>query len=184
MTSEDPRDALFAELHDQFLKPAGYKRRGRSSKLTTREGVVLSIVLESSTWNTVLRSDFGISLVAAHQIYGRNMLVNIPLRRQADPPLQRWTMNEENRVEVSHAVRQAFTCVALPLLERMSTLEGLVSVCADFGPFRFFEARSWCLRRLGRDAEAQQVVRDAIDHAPHDGARQHAERLLLTFSGA
>jgi hypothetical protein len=185
MTSADPRDALFATLHETFLKPDGYSRKGRRSKTVTADGIELAAVLESSTWNSGVVVDFGINLQASHPAYGANLLMNISLRREADPPSQRWTIHQDRpSPEVFDAVLKAFASVGSPALARMSTLTGVADLCAEFGPFRFFEARSWCLRRLGRMVEAKQVIQEAIHHAPHEGARRHARHVLLQLPSA
>ncbi len=184
MTKVDFRDKLFAELHEQFLRPLGYRRRARRSEAVAPEGIALSVSLESSRWNTSERIDFGIDLQARHSAYVGGLLMNIGLRRYVDPPRQRWSVDEENsEAVVCKEVEQAFSSAAVPLLKRMSTFEGLAALCAEFGPIRFFESHCWCLLRAGKTEQAIKVLEDAVLNAPHDGLRGHAIRLLEQHRG-
>jgi hypothetical protein len=179
MSATDVRDELFSELHQQFLAPIGYRRRGRRSTALFEEGVQLLVELESSSWNSSERHEFGINLKASHASFGNELLMNVGLRRFADPPMQRWALDGTVPArDVCEDVTLVFSSSAVPLLHRMSSLQSLAGLCADFGPIRFFEARSWCLRRLGKSEEAVQVINDAIAHAPHEGFKAHAVRLL------
>lgn len=179
MGHADFRDTLFGELHAQFLRPLGYSRRARRSERTTSDGLALLVALESSTWNTAEHVDLGIDLQARHPAYLGGLLMNIGLRRYVDPPKQRWTVDRENSADaVSNAVAQAFSRVAVPLLEQMSTFDGLATLCAGFGPVRFYESHCWCLLRVGKSQQAMQVLKDAVLHAPHEGVKNHALHLL------
>jgi hypothetical protein len=195
MKSTDPRDKLFAELHESYLRQLGYRRRGRKSTLDVSNGLFVVAELESSTWNTTDRIEFGINLGVMHPNFARDpftererererksvgdVLVMIGLRRYTDPPNHRWSVTPEgdNEGEFSK-VRAALAGKGVELLLRMNDFSKLESLCGEFGPFRYFEARSWCLRRLGRVAEAAEVIRAALSAAPHPGAAEHAARLL------
>jgi hypothetical protein len=108
-----------------------------------------------------------------------DVLVMIGLRRYTEPPNQRWSISpgQDNEAEISK-VRAAFAAKGLELLCRMSEFSSLQLLCGEFGSFRYFEARSWCLCRLGHVAEATEVIRTAVSAAPHPGAAEHAARLL------
>jgi hypothetical protein len=175
MKTADPRDTIFVELHESYLRQLGYRRRGRKRTLELPSGLLLLVELESSTWNTRDHIDFGINLGVSHPGFTRDpfavcerpasgdMLVVMSLRRYADPPNQRWSSSAEgdNEAEISK-VRKAFSTEGIELLSRMSHFSTLELLCGEFGAGRYAAARSWCLRRLGRLAEAAEVTRGAV----------------------
>ena len=193
MKPVDRRDALFVELHNNHLRPLGFKRRARRAARSLANGLSQHVILESSTWNTATRVEFGINLAVQHDAFSRDpsagsrvdggdFLVHISLRNYTDPPRHRWSLQLDSAVGYDlQPIRYAFAGTAMHLLARMSDLSTLQELCAEFGPFRFFEARSWCLRSLGRSAEAAEVIRGAVQHAPHPVAKEHAMRLLARY---
>ena len=177
MPNPDPRDALFAQLVAAHLHPLGFRRRGRQAQRTLADGLWQRVELESSSWNSGSRRDFGINVQAGHPAFridpfsdrppgpSGDLLINLSLRRQADPPEQRWSF--DGGLDSAN--------------DPMADLTGIEALCKPFGPVRWFEARAWCLRRLGRQADALQVVQAALANAPHDGVRDHAARLLRRY---
>ncbi len=42
----------------------------------------------------------------------------------------------------------------------------------------WYQGHAWCLDRIGKVDEGLSVIQAAIQHAPHDNFREHAERVL------
>lgn len=148
--------------------------------------------------NTAEWVEFDVTLCAAHDEYnpfsahglksglGHKdvQLISIGLAQLSDSALRSWSLKSEADVEVvlPQAI-SAFQTFGLPLLERISSLEGIVGVFAEKGESYGFKPRSWALGQLGKKAEATKVVRSAIANAPHQKAREHAELWLAQIDG-
>ena len=194
MKPTDPRDTCFTQLFEQHLRPLGFKRRARKAGRELDSGLLQTVELESSTWNTAAQVEFGINVFVRHAAFradpfserpcaaSGDVLVQVSVRRWADPPHQRWSLPQgTDPVEILSIATEAFASSGMDLILRTATLEGVEALCAQLGPIRFYEGRAWCLRKLGRAAESAHVIREALAKAPHSGAREHAARLLQRY---
>jgi hypothetical protein len=191
MKTADPRDVLFASLFESHLRPLGFRRRGRNATRESGNGLRQKVELESSTWNTAARVQFGMNIQVRHPAFRRDpfsdqssleegdLLLHLSLRQQADPPGHRWMLDvgTDHQMELQRAA-DALASVGVDLVHRMSDIVTIEALCAQFSPTGFFEARAWCLRVMGRHADSAEVIRTAVANAPHDGFRSHAARLL------
>lgn len=179
----DFRDDLIVQLHNTHLKPLGFRRKGRKCWRVTADEISVSAVLESSTWNTGEHCAFGINLQATHPSYEGDFLMNVSLRKYTDPPRHRWTVDAHQLAgPVSMTVATIFATDGLQLLHRMSSYEGIISLCQELGSTLWYEPYAWCLRRTGRREEAIAILREASDAAPHEGIRDHVQRLLRRYA--
>ncbi len=191
MKAPDIRDEFFATLFQDFLRPLGFRKKGRTATRQLEGGLFQKVELESSTWNTAERVEFGINISVSHVAFRRDpfsdqpkpkhgdVLLRLNLRRYVDPPHQRWTWRSAPELEDEFVLAAStFREHGLIMITRMSDIGTIEELCAEHGPTRYFEARSWCLRKLGRVGESIEVIRSAIANAPHEGFKSHAARLL------
>ena len=186
------RDDLFRRLHSDFLKPRGYVSRAGRSELRTPP-ILRAVLLRSSRWNTANRVRFDVNLKVAHDDYnpwtrigaraGTGLkdvgLIDLGLAALAGVPGKMWTLDASaNVTAVEGQVRDALERIGLPILNRMETLEGIVSLYAERGPAAGCVPRSWALVQLGRREEALKVVEAEMQQAPHEKARSFASALL------
>jgi hypothetical protein len=157
-----------------------------------------AVAILSFDTNTADWVDFDVTLCAAHDEYnpfsahglksglGHKdvQLISIGLAQLSDSALRNWSLRSEADVEVTlRKAMSAFQAFGLPLLERISSLEGIISVFGEKGESYGFKPRSWALGRLGKKEEATKVVRAAIADAPHQKAKEHAESWLAQIDG-
>jgi hypothetical protein len=191
------RDNILRSIHAQWLKPLGYSLR---SKRSERHDPPMhsAVALLSFSTNTADWVDFDITICATHEEYtpykgigiksglGHKdvQLISWGLSQIADPKRHNWSLRSESEVlTVTQQVWDAFFQYGLPLLERMSSLEGIVSLYAERGDSYGFQPRSWALIKLGARDEAIEVTKAAIAAAPHDNARNRATLWLAQIGG-
>jgi hypothetical protein len=182
MKAADSRDLLFAALFERHLRSLAFRRRGRSATCESRNGLRQRVELKSGTWSTVARLEFGIDIEVRQSAFRRDpfsdqspgeqgdRLLRISLRHQADPPRHRWSLNvgTDSQAELQRTA-DAFASVGMDWVRRMSARVSVDALCAQCGPTRFFEARGWCLRVMGRHADSAEVIRSVVANAPHEG---------------
>lgn len=182
------RDNILRSIHAQWLKPLGYSLRSSRSERHDppmhRAAALLSFNTNTADW-----VDFDITLSASHDEFNPYkamgvkpglghkdvQLISLGLSQIADPKRHNWSLRSESEVpSITQQVEEAFFQFGLPLLERMASLEGIVSLYAARGESFGFQPRSWALIKLGARDEAIKVTKAAIAAAPHDKARDHA----------
>jgi len=175
----DPRDALFSELHRTWLKPAGFRKKGRRSERQAEDGLLVSVVLESGPSSPFGPIYFGIDLSVTHTSLPRNRrLMCIGLSSYVEGK-QRWIIPYgAATTDLFDRIRALFSTTGVELLRRMSTLPSLTDLFAELDSFWYYESHARCLDWLERYAEATRVIEHAIDNAPHENFRERALRLL------
>jgi hypothetical protein len=148
-----------------------------------------AVALRSSPTNTHDQIDFDITLLAAHDKYNPYSahglksglghkdvsLIAWDLAQLADRSRRGWTLRSEADVaEVTQQVEDAFRHFGLPLLQRMASLEGIVSLYAERGESAGFMPRSWALLQLGKRTEALSVIQAEIAKATSPRAKERA----------
>ena len=186
------RDGVFHRLHDDFLKSRGHTLRSNRSEIRTPP-ITRAVLLLSSRWNESTQVRFDVRLKVAHDKYnpwaqsGARSGVGLKdvgllewgVAGLAGVPRQMWMIDAStDKAGLEAQIRDAFCQFGLPLLDRMSTLEGVVSLYAERGCSAGYIPRSWALLQLGRRDEAIQVVEAEVDMAPHEKAKSFAEALL------
>jgi len=189
---QEVRDAIFRRLHQDFLKARGYVLRTGRSELRTPP-IRRATLLLSSRWNSASSVRFDIHVKVAHDDYNPWVrtglrsgvglkdvgLLEWGLAELAGIPRRMWSLDASTNVATTEAqIRDVFARFGIPLLERMATLEGVVSLYAERGPSAGCIPRSWALLQLGRREEALQVVEAEVSEAPHEKARSFALALL------
>ncbi len=178
----DPRDVLLSELHKQYLKPLGFKKTGRRIERESADGLRLTVHLESGPaipFDTVY---FGIELAASHAAASLpNGLLSIGLSSYAEN-VQRWKLEYGEPAEpLLEKITALFSKTGLNLLQRMSSLDGLVELYPLLDAMRyraFYRGQVWCLNELGRRNQAADVIRQVIAQAPNPRFRTAAELVL------
>jgi len=178
----DPRDVLLSDLHKQYLKPLGFKKTGRRIEKETPDGLRLTVHLESGPAIPFDTIYFGIELSAAHASAPLpHGVLSIGLSSYAKN-VQRWQLEYGAPAEpLLGRIGDQFSTTGLSLLQRMSSLEGLVGVYPLLDPLRyraFYQGQVWCLNELGRRDEAAEVIRQVIAQAPNPRFRSAAELFL------
>ena len=182
-----PRNAtiegLLDSVHIALLKPKGFvKRSGRSE---SREAPFhRAVTVLAARTNTNALAEFDLNLVVAHDDFNpyasegvrsgigqqNDCLARVRLRLLAgltDPYYWQVCSSEPTSV-LAQRLLEAFSTYALPVLDRMRTLEGIAEFFASQDPKRHLLSRLWVLKKIGMHAEAGRIAEMAIQDAPVD----------------
>jgi hypothetical protein len=189
------RNAIYKRLHQSYMRPAGYALRSFRSEQHAPP-FHRALVLRSQPWNSAESVDFDLEIVVAHDDYnpyranglkvglgGQDVsLLSWGLAQIHDSSRRYWTLSSDVNLEaVEVQLRVAIENHAIPILRQTETLEGLVSAYAERGPSAGYKPRSWALMKMGDIEAARGVVRAAIENAPHEKARLHAQQWLVNI---
>lgn len=108
-------------------------------------------------------------------------LLALSLRRLIEPGSPYWSIvDAKDFVDIQAEIFDAINTIAKPMLSQCQTLEGLIDIHASRN-FSNYRASSWLLNRLGRRAQAIQVIEAAIAAAPRAGYRDSVVAWLTAF---
>jgi hypothetical protein len=191
MNALTSRDAVFSDLHNAFLKPLGFRKKGHWSVLEELP-FIHSVYLRASRWSGKAEATFWIDIQVFHREWyvslfapkpfpgpteGTPSLLTEELGLLCDPPMHTLHINATtNTSALVQSLGRALQDRALPILQQCATLEGVLSYYQSRNnPSQYALSAAVVCLLLGRKEEATRHMQFAKETAPHENALRWLE---------
>lgn len=183
MNALTSRDAIFSELHNNVLKPLGFRKKGHWSIL--HDGMSYrTVYLRASRWSSKTKAPFWIDVQVFRSdwfslVFGPKAF---PGPSESTPSLVSEELNkmlafENHNLEIdentdidglTEALGSGFTTCAWPILQRCETLEGILLYYESRNlSWEMLSAAAVCVL-LGQKDRAHHFFTIAKETAPHE----------------
>jgi len=185
------RASLFSQLQSAVLKEHGFRKRGAWS-IREREALLQTFYLRSSRFGSAGKAIFWIDVQVFSPAWydlafapksfpgakeGTPSLVSEELGKMCEPASHSFEIMHDTPLDAMFGmIRDAARNVALPLLERCSSLRGVLEFIESkaTGDVHGIGSAGICLL-LGRETDARHHIEEAKRLAPHDNYRRWLE---------
>lgn len=183
------QDEIFSAFHRKYLKQLGFQKRSSRSERAIGK-LHQCVACFSSRFNSADEVKFTLEVRLNHEDYFHLFRPRVtfsgmgeslaPLwhgrpKNLANAGVKWWQYKKGSDIEgILVEIGKTWQHELLPLIQQMSTLEGLIDYCRAEPYWDAFQPLSWALSHSDRANEARDVIAGAISNAPHENARQFA----------
>jgi len=183
------QEKIFSTLHVCYLKSLGFRKRSARSERAVGK-LHQAVVCLSSRFNSDDDVSFTLEVRLAHEDYFHLFRPAVPFPGLGEHVMPLWTFRpkdpehggekwwnyrkDEEIQDFMTEVSMIWKSQLLPLIEQTSTLGGFIDRCMCNSALLNFQPLSWALLYSGKRNEAEDIVKAAINEAPHENARQFA----------
>ncbi len=177
------RSKLFSSIHGDLLKPLGFRKLGRRSTKELQTGVSIQVVLESYPAAPGGPFRFSLDLIARWREPNQLPVTYWHSLPSYATGVQFWTFSDQPNFEcVARQVRLEFQNMALPTIEKMASLHGLLELFEKIPPHVglswYYSSYLNLLKRLDRPRDQKELLQRVIDSVPRDDIVNHARQLM------